>query len=252
MKRTIIKTSHLCKSFSMGKEKLDVINDMNLEIYEGDFTIIMGSSGAGKSTLLYAISTMDQYSQGKVELLGKDITSFKENQIANIRKNDIAFIFQGINLLPDMTLFENVAFNGYSPSKSKKSVNEKALSLLKKLGLEKEVGKYPSEVSGGQKQRTAIARALINKPKIIFADEPTGALNSSVGTVVLDILTQLNNEGQSIVMVTHDLKAATRGNRIIYLKDGRIDGELNLDPFGEDNLKEREEAVYKFLNDKNW
>ncbi|WP_434168924.1 ABC transporter ATP-binding protein [Peribacillus frigoritolerans] len=236
----------------MGKEKLDVINDMNLEIYEGDFTIIMGSSGAGKSTLLYAISTMDQYSQGKVELLGKDITSFKENQIANIRKNDIAFIFQGINLLPDMTLFENVAFNGYSPSKSKKSVNEKALSLLKKLGLEKEVGKYPSEVSGGQKQRTAIARALINKPKIIFADEPTGALNSSVGTVVLDILTQLNNEGQSIVMVTHDLKAATRGNRIIYLKDGRIDGELNLDPFGEDNLKEREEAVYKFLNDKNW
>ncbi|MGW6666645.1 ABC transporter ATP-binding protein, partial [Peribacillus sp. NPDC055009] len=212
MKRTIIKTSHLCKSFSMGKEKLDVINDMNLEIYEGDFTIIMGSSGAGKSTLLYAISTMDQYSQGKVELLGKDITSFKENQIANIRKNDIAFIFQGINLLPDMTLFENVAFNGYSPSKSKKSVNEKALSLLKKLGLEKEVGKYPSEVSGGQKQRTAIARALINKPKIIFADEPTGALNSSVGTVVLDILTQLNNEGQSIVMVTHDLKAATRGN----------------------------------------
>ncbi|WP_230178957.1 ABC transporter ATP-binding protein, partial [Peribacillus sp. Bi134] len=209
MKRTIIKTSHLCKSFSMGKEKLDVINDMNLEIYEGDFTIIMGSSGAGKSTLLYAISTMDQYSQGKVELLGKDITSFKENQIANIRKNDIAFIFQGINLLPDMTLFENVAFNGYSPSKSKKSVNEKALSLLKKLGLEKEVGKYPSEVSGGQKQRTAIARALINKPKIIFADEPTGALNSSVGTVVLDILTQLNNEGQSIVMVTHDLKAAT-------------------------------------------
>ncbi|WP_249594335.1 ABC transporter ATP-binding protein [Peribacillus frigoritolerans] len=252
MKRTIIKTSHLCKSFSMGKEKLDVINDMNLEIYEGDFTIIMGSSGAGKSTLLYAISTMDQYSQGKVELLGKDITSFKENQITNIRKNDIAFIFQGINLLPDMTLFENVAFNGYSPSKSKKSVNEKALSLLKKLGLEKEVGKYPSEVSGGQKQRTAIARALINKPKIIFADEPTGALNSSVGTVVLDILTQLNNEGQSIVMVTHDLKAATRGNRIIYLKDGRIDGELNLDPFGEDNLKEREEAVYKFLNDKNW
>jgi putative ABC transport system ATP-binding protein len=252
MKRTIIKTSHLCKSFSMGKEKLDVINDMNLEIYEGDFTIIMGSSGAGKSTLLYAISTMDQYSQGKVELLGKDITSFKENQIANIRKNDIAFIFQGINLLPDMTLFENVAFNGYSPSKSKKSVNEKALSLLKKLGLEKEVGKYPSEVSGGQKQRTAIARALINQPKIIFADEPTGALNSSVGTVVLDILTQLNNEGQSIVMVTHDLKAATRGNRIIYLKDGRIDGELNLDPFGEDNLKEREEAVYKFLNDKNW
>lgn len=137
MKRTIIKTSHLCKSFSMGKEKLDVINDMNLEIYEGDFTIIMGSSGAGKSTLLYAISTMDQYSQGKVELLGKDITLFKENQIANIRKNDIAFIFQGINLLPDMTLFENVAFNGYSPSKSKKSVNEKALSLLKKVRFRK-------------------------------------------------------------------------------------------------------------------
>lgn len=252
MDSVIIKTSDLGKSFCMGKEKIDVINNMNLEIYEGDFTIIMGSSGAGKSTLLYALSTMDQYSQGKVELLGKDITSFNENQIANIRKNDIAFIFQGINLLPDMTLFENVAFNGYSATKSKKSVNEKARLLLKDLGLEKDIYKYPSEVSGGQKQRTAIARALINEPKIIFADEPTGALNSSMGKVVLDILTQLNNEGQSIVMVTHDLKAATRGNRILYLRDGRIDGELKLDKLGEDSLKEREEVVYKFLNDKNW
>jgi putative ABC transport system ATP-binding protein len=252
MNRSIIKTKNLCKSFKMGKEKLDVINNLNLEIYEGDFTIIMGSSGAGKSTLLYALSTMDKYSNGKVELLGKDITSFNENQIASIRKEDIAFIFQGINLLQDMTLFENVAFNGYSKLRSKKSVNEKARSLLKTLGLENDIHKFPSEVSGGQKQRTAIARALINEPKIIFADEPTGALNSSMGTVVLDILTQLNNQGQSIVMVTHDLKAATRGNRIIYLKDGKIDGELSLDRFGESNIKVREESVYKFLNSRNW
>ncbi|MCM3738299.1 ABC transporter ATP-binding protein [Bacillus cytotoxicus] len=252
MKKSIIATSNLCKSFSMGKEKLDVINNLNLEIYEGDFTIIMGSSGAGKSTLLYALSTMDKYSNGKVELLGTDITSFNENQIANIRKKQIAFIFQGINLLPDMNLFENVAYNGYGKLKSQKSVDEKAISLLKKLGLENDIYKYPSEVSGGQKQRTAIARALINEPKIIFADEPTGALNSSMGIIVLDILTQLNNDGQSIVMVTHDIKAATRGNRILYLKDGRIDGELNLDKFGVGNLKEREEIVYKFLKDRNW
>ncbi|PFB31337.1 ABC transporter ATP-binding protein [Bacillus cereus] len=252
MKKPIIATSNLCKSFSMGKEKLDVINNLNLEIYEGDFTIIMGSSGAGKSTLLYALSTMDKYSDGKVKLLGRDITSFSEDQIANIRKNEIAFIFQGINLLPDMNLIENVAYNGYGKLKSKKSVNEKALSLLKKLGLENDTYKYPSEVSGGQKQRTAIARALINEPKIIFADEPTGALNSSMGNIVLDILTQLNNEGQSIVMVTHDIKAATRGNRIVYLKDGRTDGELSLDKFGVGNLKEREEFVYKFLKDRNW
>ncbi|MFJ8518880.1 ABC transporter ATP-binding protein [Lysinibacillus xylanilyticus] len=252
MKKAIIRTSNLCKSFSNGNQKLEVIKKINLDIYEGDFTIIMGSSGAGKSTLLYSLSTMDKYSDGNVEFFGRDITSFNEKQIASLRKNEMAFIFQGINLLPEMNLFENVAYNGYSKLKPKKSVNDKTLMLLEKLGLAKDKYKYPSEVSGGQKQRTAIARALINDPKIIFADEPTGALNSSMGTVVLDLLTQLNNEGQSIVMVTHDIKAATRGNRILYLKDGRIDGELYLEKFNQSNSKQREEIVYKFLSDKNW
>lgn len=252
MRKSIIETENMGKSFHMGDMKVDVIKNMDLEIYEDDFTIIMGSSGAGKSTLLYALSTMDRFSEGKVELLGQDIASLNEKQIAHIRKEEMSFIFQGINLLPDMNLFENVAFNGYAKSKSKREVNEKALALLNEVGLKNDVYKYPSEVSGGQKQRAAIARALINEPKVIFADEPTGALNSSMGEVVLNILTELNEAGQSIVMVTHDIKAATRGNRILYLKDGKLDGELNLGEFKEADLKNREKSVITFLNDRNW
>ncbi|MHB8063016.1 MAG: ABC transporter ATP-binding protein [Ruminiclostridium sp.] len=252
MKNIVIRTENLYKSFWVGKDKTDIIKDMNLEIYKGDFTIIMGSSGAGKSTLLYSISTMDQYSAGKVELLGEDISTLSEKKIAQIRKNDISFVFQGINLLVDMNLFENVAYNGYSKKRSKEKVNEKSKMLLNKLDLGKDMKKYPSEVSGGQKQRTAIARALINDPKIIFADEPTGSLNSSAGAAVLDILTQLNKEGQSIVMVTHDVKAAARGNRLLYLKDGQINGELLLDQYDKDALKEKEKAIYTFLNERNW
>lgn len=252
MKDIAIKTTKLCKSFKVGKDRLEIIKDMDLEIYKDDFTIIMGSSGAGKSTLLYALSTMDKVTSGNVELLGKDITKLNKNDIADIRKNEIAFIFQGINLLPDLNLFENIAYNGYGKNKSKKEVHKKANELLKELGMEDSKKKYPSEVSGGQKQRIAIARALINNPEIVFADEPTGALNSAMGQVVLDMLTELNNKGQSIVMVTHDLKAATRATRLIYLKDGKIDGELIMDKYKKENIKEREKLVYDFLVEKGW
>ncbi len=252
MKEVVIKTDKLCKSFKIGKDKLEIIKDLDLEIYKDDFTVIMGSSGAGKSTLLYCLSTMDKISSGSVKLLGKELSKLNKNEIADIRKNNIAFIFQGINLLPDLNMFENIAYNGYGKNKSKKEVHKKTDKLLKELGMEESKKKYPSEVSGGQKQRIAIARALINEPEIIFADEPTGALNSSMGLIVLDMLTELNDKGQSIVMVTHDLKAATRATRLIYLKDGKVDGELLMKNFKKEDIKEREKMVYNFLIERGW
>ncbi|MCX8130866.1 MAG: ABC transporter ATP-binding protein [Clostridia bacterium] len=252
MKTSVIKTNNLCKSFITGKTALNVIKNLNLDIYEGDFTVIMGSSGSGKTTLLYTLSGMDTATSGCVNLLGNDITSMKESELSSIRKKDISFVFQSINLLPDITIFENIAYCGYGVNKNKKEVNAKSMKLLETFGLSEAKDKYPSEVSGGMQQRVAIARAVITSPKILFGDEPTGALNSSAGEEVLDILSNLNNSGQTVVMVTHDLRAAARASRLIYLKDGRIDGELALDKFSKADYKNRETIIFEFLKEKGW
>lgn len=252
MKSSVIEANRLCKSFVTGKVATNVIKNLDLEIYEGDFTVIMGSSGSGKSTLLYNISGMDSPTSGTVKILDNDITKMKENNMSAIRKKDISFVFQSINLLPDITIFENVAYCGYEINKNKKEVNKETLELLKKFGLEEDTDKYPSEVSGGMQQRAAIARALITKPKILFGDEPTGALNSTTGQEVLDILSEMNNNGQTIVMVTHDVKSAARASRLLYLKDGRIDGELRLDKFPKTDYKKREGLILEFLQERGW
>ena len=252
MNTSVIKANNLCKSFVTGKTALNVIKNLKLDIYEGDFTVIMGSSGSGKSTLLYTLSGMDSATSGTVNLLGKEITSMKEEALTSIRKNEISFVFQSINLLPDITVFENIAYCGYGVNKNKKEVNEKTLKLLQAFGLEEDKDKYPSEISGGMQQRVAVARAIITSPKILFGDEPTGALNSTAGEEVLDILSDLNYNGQTVVMVTHDLKAAARASRLIYLKDGRIDGELALDKFSKKDYKNRESMIFEFLKEKGW
>ncbi|OPJ57703.1 ABC transporter ATP-binding protein [Clostridium oryzae] len=252
MKNAIIETELLCKSFISDGEINNVIKNMDLKIYDGDFTVIMGSSGSGKSTLLYALSGMDSVTTGKVLFEGEDITRLKEKQIAKLRKEKLGFVFQGINLIPNLNIYENILSPTYKTKAERKKIDEKIDMLLEKMDLTSQRKKFPNQMSGGQKQRAAICRALINEPKVVFADEPTGALNSSQGQNVLDIFTTINKEGQSVVMVTHDLKAALRGNRIIYLKDGRIDGELELEAFDEETATEREEVVYKFLKEKGW
>ncbi|MBK1813307.1 ABC transporter ATP-binding protein [Clostridium sp. YIM B02505] len=252
MKDIIIKTELLCKSFISDGEINNVIKNLDLEIYEGDFTVIMGSSGSGKSTLLYNLSGMDDVTTGKVYFEGIDITRMKEKEISKLRKERLGFVFQGINLIPNLTVYENILSPTYKTKAERKEIEGKIDNLLEKLELTPHRKKFPNQMSGGQKQRAAICRALINNPKILFADEPTGALNSSQGENVLDIFTTINNEGQSVVMVTHDLKAALRGNRIIYLKDGRIDGELNLERYDKMSASEREEILYKFLKEKGW
>jgi len=251
MKNKIIETKQLCKTYILGKTGMNVLKNIDLEIYEGDFTVIMGSSGGGKSTLLYAISSMDKPTSGTVTILGNDMSNMTEKQLSMFRKTEVSFIFQSMNLLHDLTAFENIAYIGYGTD-TKENVNKKALELLDKFGLTEEKEKYPSELSGGQQQRVAICRALIGNAKVIFGDEPTGSLNSSSGKQVLDSLTALNNNGQSIVMVTHDLKAATRATRLLYMADGRIYAELNLEKYSSEKESERKAVVLDFLKEQGW
>lgn len=243
----IIKTDLLCKSFISDGEVNNVIKNMKLSIYEADFTVVMGSSGSGKSTLLYILSGMLGATSGDVVVNGKDITMMKEKEAARFRRDTIGFVFQGIHLVPDLNVYENTISPSYGTKCSKKEVTDRADMLLDKLSMKEHERKYPNQLSGGMKQRVAICRAMINRPEVLFADEPTGALNSTQGQNVLDIFSELNDEGQSVVMVTHDLKAAVRGNRIIYIKDGRIDGELELPKYSNSDLEEREQCVYNFL-----
>lgn len=252
MKTTIIKTDLLCKSFISDGEVNNVIKNLDMEIYEGDFTVIMGSSGSGKSTLLYALSGMDDVTTGKVSFEGADITILKEKEISKLRKMKLGFVFQGINLIPNLNVYENILSPTYKTKTDRKEIEGKIDALLEKMELTSQKKKFPNQMSGGQKQKVAICRALINNPKVLFADEPTGALNSSQGQNVLNVFTNINREGQSVVMVTHDLKAAIRGNRIIYLKDGRIDGDLKLEEYEDGIATQREEIVYKFLKEKGW
>lgn len=252
MKKTVIKTDLLCKSFISDGEVNNVIKNMNLEIYEGDFTVIMGSSGSGKSTLLYAVSGMDSVTTGNVFFNEQNITTMKENSMAQLRKEKLGFVFQGINLISNLNVYENILSPTYKTKSSRSEVDARIAALLDKMELTAHKLKFPNQLSGGQRQRAAICRALINQPKVVFADEPTGSLNSSQGQSVLNIFSDIHKEGQSIVMVTHDLKAALRGNRILYLKDGRIDGDLRLDEYDENTSAEREEAVYKFLKSRGW
>lgn len=242
----------MCKSFISDGEINHVIKNMDLEIYESDFTVIMGSSGSGKSTLLYSISGMDEVTTGKVYFEGQNITNLKEGKLSSLRKQKLGFVFQGINLIPNLTVYENILSPTYKMKLDRRETDLRIDTLLNKMELTSQRKKFPNQMSGGQKQRVAICRALINNPIILFADEPTGSLNSSQGESVLNIFTEIHKEGQSIVMVTHDLKAAIRGNRILYLKDGRVDGDLKLDDYQEASRQEREEIVYQFLKEKGW
>ena len=251
-KKAIIQTDKLCKSFSVGGVQHHIIKNMDLSIYEGDFTVIMGSSGAGKSTLLYALSGMDKASLGKVNFSEKNITKFNSDQLAIFRRRHCGFVFQQIHLIGTMSILDNILAAGMLTGQNKRKLAANAKELLQRVGIEKKLWyKFPNQLSGGEAQRVGIVRALINKPDMVFADEPTGALNSSSSTAVLDVLTEFNREGQSIVMVTHDMKSARRGNRIIYLKDGAICGECHLGPY-ETGDSERHEKLRAFLSEMGW
>ena len=197
MKETIIKTDKLSKSFSVGGRQQHIIKNMDLEIYKGDFTVIMGSSGAGKSTLLYALSGMDKPSLGSIRYSGEEITKMNDDQLAVFRRKHCGFIFQQIHLVDSMSIMDNAISTGMLTGQKQKKLKEKAEKLFERVGISKEMTeKFPSQLSGGEAQRSAMVRAVINDPDVVFADEPTGALNSCGVKAVLDVLTDLNNNGK--------------------------------------------------------
>jgi putative ABC transport system ATP-binding protein len=253
MKKSILQTKQLCKTFSSEGQQQHVLTNLDIDIYEGDFTIIMGSSGSGKTTLLYALSGMDAPTLGKIIFQGTQIQNLNSDELARFRKKHCGFVFQNIYLLEHMSIMDNILTAGYLVNSNRPEIIKRAKELFQQVGLTEAIWrKFPSQLSGGEKQRAALIRSLINKPDIVFADEPTGALNSSTGKDVLDILTNVNQNGQSIVMVTHDIKAAIRADRIIYLMDGKVCGELHLDKYTEANTEDRTKKARDFLQENNW
>ncbi len=253
MKDIIMSAKGLCKSYAHNGGQNHILSHVDLDIYTGDFTVIMGASGSGKSTLLYCLSGMDNTTAGQVIYKDENITGYNEKQLAKLRHGDFGFVFQQMHLVSNLSLFENVAVSGYlDKSKSADEVNKKANELLEKMGLAQVVTHLPSQVSGGEQQRCAIARAVINSPALLFADEPTGALNRKNTTEVLNLLTEINISGQSILMVTHDIRASLRANRIIYIEDGKIIGELTLPSYNADEEKSRETQVNAWLSSMKW
>lgn len=251
-KEAIIKTYKLSKSFSVGGKQQHIIKNLDMEIYKGDFTVVMGASGAGKSTLLYALSGMDKVSVGSAFFAGEEITKMNEDELAVFRRKHCGFVFQQIHLVDSMSIMDNAISTGMLTGKKQKELKKKALGLFEKVGIDEGLTeKFPSQLSGGEAQRAAMVRALINDPDVVFADEPTGALNSAGVKAVLDVLTDINRAGQTVLMVTHDIKSARRANRIIYLQDGGIMGELDLGEYESGN-KERHEKLRRFLENMGW
>ena len=253
MKNTILSAKGLCKSYAHNGGQSHILQHIDLDIYEGDFTVIMGASGSGKSTLLYSLSGMDRATAGQVIYEGRDIVTMKEKELSKLRQKDFGFIFQQMHLVSNLTLFENVAVSGYlDKTASANAVKQRTGVLLEKMGIDHVADHLPSQVSGGEQQRCAIARAVVSEPKLLFADEPTGALNRKNTNEVLSLLTELNKAGQSILMVTHDMKAALRATRILYLEDGKIIGELTLPPYNPEEKKSRETQVDAWLSSMQW
>ena len=252
MKKVIFKTEHLSKSFSSGGTLQHVLKNIDLELYQGDFTVIMGASGAGKSTLLYALSGMDTPSLGTITFGGQDISGLSQDGLSVFRREHCGFVFQQIYLVDSMSVMDNVLAAGFLAGRDRKRIVQRAKELFGAVGIPEETQrKFPAQISGWEAQRVGIVRALINSPEILFADEPTGALNSKTGLDVLDTLTKFNEEGQSVVMVTHDMRSARRGNRILYLKDGAILGECHLGRYVHGDAR-RHKMLSAFLAEMGW
>ena len=210
------------KNINVKFGKRQILKDLNLKVKKGEYISIIGKSGAGKSTLLNVISTLEKEYSGNVFYENKDIRDYNDYEISNLRNKKIGFIFQNFNLLEDFTVIENIMLPARLTKIDEMELKEKALKLINKFELDLTINQYPNELSGGEKQRVAIARALINKPEIIFADEPTGNLDSKMSIEISNILSKLNQEGQTIVMVTHNEELSKSSNKIFELKDGML------------------------------
>lgn len=244
--RKILRGEKICKSFNDDNENKLVLKNVDLEINEGEFVTIMGPSGSGKSTLLYSVSGMDTIDSGNVYLNDKLISNCTEEEAADIRRNEIGFIFQQGNLLKNLSVIDNIVLTAMlNDRKAKDEINERARKIMEKTGILKLADRNISKISGGQMQRVGICRALINNPSIIFGDEPTGALNSKSTKEILDILNSLNEKGTTIMLVTHDAKVAAQSERILFMVDGEIVSQLQMNKYdkNKDNLLRRVDKI---------
>ncbi|MFG6146878.1 ABC transporter ATP-binding protein [Halobacillus sp. B23F22_1] len=225
---TILEATKIHKSYGNKFTKQEVLKGIDVSIEKGEFVTIMGASGSGKTTLLNVLSSIDRVSEGTIAIDGKELTGQKEKQLAEFRKHHLGFIFQEYNLLDTLTVKENILLPLSITKASKKEANEKFQAVAAELGIEDIADKYPNEISGGQKQRTSAARAFIHEPSIIFADEPTGALDSKSASNLLGKISDLNDKREAtIVMVSHDPVAASYSSRVVFIKDGHIYTQLN-------------------------
>ncbi|MDO5294867.1 MAG: ATP-binding cassette domain-containing protein [bacterium] len=255
MKKICIAAKQITKKYQQNL----VLQKIDTEIYQGDFTVIMGNSGSGKSTLLQILSGMDKANSGEISYQNRNIAVATEKELTRIRAKEFGFVFQKNHLVSNLSLYENIVVAGYiSGNATEAEVEKRAEHLIQTMNLSEAQKRLPSEVSGGEAQRAAIARAIIGKPQILFADEPTGSLNKANSIEALNLFTKIHKEGQTIVLVTHDKEAALRGNRILYLEDGRITGELEIGEYKDaanesaENTNKRNEMLEKWLKEKGW
>ena len=250
---TLIRTKDLCKTYIVNKQSNNVLQNVNLTVDEGEFVSVMGPSGSGKSTLLYTVSGMDNVTAGSVFFDGDEISKMKEKDLISLRLIKMGFVFQQMYMMRKLSILDNIVLPGFlAKIRPREEVRQYAEELMRKLGIIDEADREITEVSGGQLQRACLCRALINHPKIIFADEPTGALNSKASGEVMDRLLEANSMGTTILMVTHSEKVASISDRIIYLVDGNIQGELILGKKTEDDLSARERRVRDWLEEMGW
>ncbi len=249
----IINVSQLCKSYHMKGYNNEVLKNIDFSMEDGEFAAVMGPSGSGKSTLLYSVSGMDEIDSGSVTFAGKEISSLKKKELSKIRLTEMGFIFQQMYMLKKLCIFDNIVLPGYQAGKDRNAVNERALELMRRLGIEDTASREINEVSGGQLQRACICRALINEPEMLFADEPTGALNSKSAGEVMKELININRSGTGILMVTHSVKIAAQCDRVIYLVDGTIHGDVFLDKLEKDeDIPLRDQWLNNWLMSQGW
>lgn len=254
--RTVLTAKDLCKTYIVNKRQSNVLKNVNFSIDEGEMVAVMGPSGSGKSTLLYAVSGMDSITAGEVQFCGKDIAKMSEKELADLRLDEMGFIFQQMYMLKNLTVLDNIilpACQSEKNNETRKETVQRGQNLMRKLSIIEIADNDITEVSGGQLQRACICRSMINKPKMIFADEPTGALNRTSSDEVMDELAKLNGEGVTIMLVTHDVKVAAKCTRVLYIVDGNIKGEYNLNRYtSSSQLRERERTLNNWLMEMGW
>lgn len=254
----LLEVKNLTKKYYAGTAENKAVDSVNLKVEEGEFVIIMGASGSGKTSLLHLVAGIDDFDEGAIMYAKSsnkavDLGKMSETAKAMFRRTSIGIVFQQQCLIPDLTIYENIMLpimlSGNRKERSRKK--ETILNLCGQFGLKEHIKKYPSQLSGGQQQRAAILRSVINRPPLLLCDEPTGSLNSAQSNIVMELLNRLNRIGQTIILVTHDVKVAVRGSRVIYIEDGRVAGELKFtdEP---DSIKLREEKLMNFLQQRGW